>query len=299
MSFSQIPYIRGLQISFHEKNDTLKVIKKIERSRSILEVLKDTNGDTYYSKSFNVEIAKVQPEKNRLKSFVLNDFASIQFMSQLSQLSEYVPHFCSGKKENPSFVMSDVGPGQQLDEILLGGDYALAEKSLISLMKTLATIHKETIGKESQFLTIRDALGEPYEKDGGIDKQIFDYLNFLERISTYLNIEFVSHIIEKELREILDVVFKPKKLLGLTHWDPCPDNCMLVKDTVKLYDFERGCFSNVLIDGLYLSARFPSCWCFANIPQSIIDKAEKEYRNILSHKVPEISDDRYCICLIN
>ncbi len=279
-----------------KKDNFFKVIETMERSRSTVKVLKDENGMIYYSKSFKSDIAEDDPRRNSLKAKVLNDYASIQFMNQIPELDEYVPRFCEGEKETPSFRMTDVntnGTGQQLDKILLEGDYNLAEKALIGLLKSLATIHKETIGKETTYLNIREGLGKRYEKLAGVDKCVTYYKDFLERISTHLSIDFAIHEIETELKEILDAVLKPKDLLGLTHWDPCPDNCMLVEDIVKVYDFEAASYANVLIDGLYLSIRFPSCWCFSDIPQTVIDKAERAYRTILSEKVPAINDDTF------
>lgn len=274
----------------------MKVVKKIRRPKTLIQQLKDSNGDTYYSKTFKISfLIKLfisKKEKIQAKSLLLNDFASIQFMSQFPELSEYVPRFHSGSKEELSFIMTDVGDGQQLNEILLGDDAALAEEVLLGFMKTLATIHKETIGKESQFSKIRDGLGAPYVK-GEVKGNELEFLNALEGIRTTFNIDFVSQNIEKEIREIFQVIYEPQKLYGLTHWDPCPDNCKFVDGKVKIFDYDSGCYSNVLIDGLFLSTRFPSCWCCADIPQTIIDKAEKEYRSILSQKVPEINSDSY------
>lgn len=279
-----------------EKEIIFKVVETMERSRSTVKVLKDENDTTYYAKSFKSDVAEDDPQRDWLKAQVLNDYGSIQFMNQIPELDEYVPRFCEGEKETPSFRMTNVdtnGTGQQLDEILLEGEADLAEKALIGLLKSLATIHKETIGKETAYLKIREGLGKNYEKLGGMDKCLTNYKNFLEKMSKHLSIDFAAHEIEAELKEVLEAVFKPKDLLGLTHWDPCPDNCMLVDDIVKVYDFESASYANVLIDGLYLSIRFPSCWCFSDIPQTVIDKAERAYRKVLSEKVPAIADDNY------
>lgn len=289
-------------MNINKKRNTLKTINKIKREKSILKVLSDANGDTYYSKSSRYATgiinrlypfrSKLQGNRDEQNTLILNDFACIQFMSQFPELSTFVPRFHSGKKEVPSFIMTDVGPGRQLDKILLDRDYGLAEKALIGLMKTLAIIHKVTIGEESQFLKTKETLGLPVIKSVG-KNHTSDFLNALTRMQSQIKMDAVSQDIEHEVREIYSTVTDNQRLLGLTHWDPCPDNCMLVDGTVKLYDFEAARYSNVLIDGLLLSNRFPTCWCFADIPQAIIDKAEKEYRKILGDKVPEINEDSY------
>ena len=74
---------------------------------------------------------------------------------------------------------------------------------------------------------------------------------------------------------------------ALIHQDPCPDNCFLGEEGMRLLDFEHGRFGHALQDGVYPRIHFPTCWCVNRIPKSVWKRAEAAYWD-LSRAVPKL-----------
>ena len=77
------------------------------------------------------------------------------------------------------------------------------------------------------------------------------------------------------------------------HGDPCPDNVLLAPDgTAKLIDFEFASPGHALMDAAYWRmGGFPTCWCAGRVPDSIADRIDRAYREILATAVPFAADD--------
>ena len=48
-----------------------------------------------------------------------------------------------------------------------------------------------------------------------------------------------------------------------------------------IFDFEFATGGPVALDAVYLVAPFPSCWCFAPLPQTVVANAVAVYRSVL------------------
>ena len=79
--------------------------------------------------------------------------------------------------------------------------------------------------------------------------------------------------------------------MAYSHHDPCPDNCLLVGQAMKLLDFEFGCFRHALLDGVYGRIHFPTCWCVNRLPAGVYNQMEQVYRRELVQGCPEARDD--------
>ncbi len=264
-----------------------KVIKTIDRARSTLSLVQDKNGNTFYRKSFK-DVDKSKELK--LKKGIINEFICLEFLSGINSLRNIVPQFISSDKEKVSFVMSDVGQGKQVNEILFEDSYESAQGTIKKLMISLAHIHGSTLNRQGQFDQICSSFNHRYIKDDGVEQSLHDYSLYLEKISKKLKIELSSNI-ENELKEILEVILDPSEFYGFVHWDPCPDNCKVVDGEMKIYDFERSAYANIFVDAAYLLMRFPSCWCVGDIPESLIESGNLVYRETLGSYLPAILDD--------
>ena len=55
----------------------------------------------------------------------------------------------------------------------------------------------------------------------------------------------------------------------------------LLDDGCRIFDFEFSRWGPVVLDAAYLLAPFPSCWCFANLPNDVTAPAVDAYRACL------------------
>ena len=79
---------------------------------------------------------------------------------------------------------------------------------------------------------------------------------------------------------------------ALIHQAPCPDNCFLGEEGMRLLDFEHGRFGHALQDGVYPRIHFPTCWCVNRIPKPVWKRAEAAYRKELIKGCTDAADDK-------
>ena len=84
-----------------------------------------------------------------------------------------------------------------------------------------------------------------------------------------------------DLDTLATTIAEPGTYRGIVHGDPCPDNVRLVSDRLRVYDFEYASIGHVLLDAAYLSVPFPTCWCVASLPPSLVTHTNAAYRKRL------------------
>jgi hypothetical protein len=77
----------------------------------------------------------------------------------------------------------------------------------------------------------------------------------------------------------------------LVHGDPCPDNALIVDDSMRLIDFEHAHPSHALLDGVYWQIGFPTCWCAGHIPPDVASRIAVVYRAEIARAMPLARDD--------
>ena len=76
----------------------------------------------------------------------------------------------------------------------------------------------------------------------------------------------------------------------LIHGDPCPDNVLIVDDSVRLIDYEHARPSHALLDGIYWQIGFPTCWCAGRIPADVASRIADVYRAEIAKAMPLARD---------
>jgi Ser/Thr protein kinase RdoA (MazF antagonist) len=77
----------------------------------------------------------------------------------------------------------------------------------------------------------------------------------------------------------------------LVHGDACPDNVRLGTAGGRIFDFEASGWGPLVLDAAYLLAPFPSCWCFAPLPDQVAGPALDAYRAVLRAAGVELGPD--------
>ncbi len=219
---------------------------------------------------------------------LFNEWAGLQFLTETCGENSPAPRFYAGDRDLGLIVLEDLGDCKRLDQALLGDDPVYAEAMLVAFAATLGRMHALTIGKQAEFDRIRNSLG-PRESDQHIDKS--------ERLATMLrNLAQMAGVepalgIDEELRIVSKDLAESVDFHAYLHCDPCPDNCLITEDGLKLVDFEFGGYGHALMDGIYGRIHFPTCWCVNRLPEHIPLKMEAAYRAEFIKGCPEAADD--------
>ena len=74
---------------------------------------------------------------------------------------------------------------------------------------------------------------------------------------------------------------------GLAHRDGCPDNVLLTDGRAHLIDFEFAGPGHVLLDATYWRLGFPTCWCAGRLPDGVVARMDRAYRDALPIEVDD------------
>jgi hypothetical protein len=244
-----------------------------------------------------------------------NDWAGLQFVSQAVQTAAISPHFYAGDRAKGFFIIEDLHPATPLGTLLAGQDAPAASSALLHLARVLGNLHARTRGKEALFNALRTQLA-PQEASWGwvppwqrapatyrrllatleesVRRQGFTSYRWmpvvLRQVTSALSIP-VSTQAEAELEQVVQALSMPGPFWAYTHGDPCPDNCLLQQQTLKLIDFENGTFRHALLDAVYGRMLFPTCWQVYQLPNHLIQQMEAAYRAELIPGCPEAADE--------
>jgi hypothetical protein len=201
----------------------------------------------------------------------------------------------SGRGHGSALLAGDVATGvvvfedlgkhlPSLVDPLLKGTAQEAERALKLYATALGRLHADTIGcidtYQETFESIfgsgrpRGALGWRLEKEAEL---------VADRIGGILP--------ANELEFLSSRLVDPGPWLSLTHGDPCPDNSLLVHESIRLIDYEFARPSHALLDGIYWRMGFPTCWCAGRIPSDVAARIDTTYRMELGNSIPPALDD--------
>jgi hypothetical protein len=212
----------------------------------------------------------------------------LQFLTETSGGPSPTPRFYAGDRDHGLLALEDLGASKGLDQALLGADPAYAEAMLVAFAATLGRLHALTTGKQAEFEHIRGGLG-PRKSIKSADWGDW-FATALRDMAKVAGIEPTLGI-DEELRVIAENLAEPGPFHAYLHNDPCPDNCLITDDGLKLIDFEFGGYGHALRDGIYGRIHFPTCWCVNRLPEHVPPKMEAAYRAELIKGCSEAADD--------
>ncbi len=219
---------------------------------------------------------------------LFNEWAGLRFLAETSGGASPTPRFYAGDRDHGLLALEDLGASKGLDQALLGDDPAYAEAMLVAFAATLGRMHALTIGKQAEFELIRSSLGPRKSNppdDGG--KRL---ATLLRNMGQVVGVEPALGI-DEELSVVTKNLTEPGPFLAYLHRDPCPDNCLITDEGLKLIDFEFGGYGHALHDGIYGRIHFPTCWCVNRLPDHVPLKMEAAYRSELIKSCPDAADD--------
>jgi hypothetical protein len=222
---------------------------------------------------------------------LFTEWASLQFLSELSKVSQLAPRFYGGDRGAGVIVMEDLGSGSSLVQPLLGDGAAAAHDALEVYFRSLGRLNAITCGRQDHYWRIRDSLGprealsqptlegERQKLDLQL-KTLCEHAGVMPAPGTDEDVALVA---------ALDVT--PGPFLAFSQGDTCPDNCVRDGAWMRFFDFEWAWFRNAVSDGARARGNFPTCWCVNRLPDEVIRRCEAVYRAELARGCPAAADD--------
>jgi hypothetical protein len=182
------------------------------------------------------------------------------------------PRLLAVSEEPAVVVMSDLGDGGSLADLLLGRDPLAAGRGLVAWADALTRLHRGSRERHGEFV---DALGDgltPHATREDVD-------GFAHRVLEQAR----SHDLPWDARvpdavaEVGGPLWEPDPLV-LTPGDACPDNNVITPDGLRLLDFEFAELRHPAWDAAYLRVPWPSCWCAWQVPESEAASAYAVFR---------------------
>jgi hypothetical protein len=186
-------------------------------------------------------------------------------------------------------VMSDLGSGPSLADLLLDGPPAAAADALLDWAAALGALAVAAAGRE------REHAGRLAEYLAGRRDESYQ-AGLGERIrgaagpAVLLGITVPAGL-DADLAQVAEVV-DDAPFAVYSPGDECPDNNLLRPDGIRFLDHESAGFHSVFLDAAYLRMPFSTCWCVFRLPGGLAARAESRYRAAVTGLYPELADDR-------
>lgn len=186
------------------------------------------------------------------------------------------PRLVASGATPPIVVMSDLGSGSTVADLLLGADRAAAVDAVLEWAAAVGSLHRGTTGLRAEF---REALAARSADlpESTVADRLDDACHAITLQGAELGVPVPAAALD-ELRSL------GSRLGGdgpaaLTPSDTCPDNNVRTPDGLALLDFEGAQWRHVAWDVAYLTVPWPSCWCSWRIPDDVAAQAIEAYRS--------------------
>ena len=191
---------------------------------------------------------------------------------------DVAPRLLAADEELGIVVMTDVGTGPSVQDLLFGENAADATAGLVALARTTGVLHGASAGIEHQWQERATFLDRTFEfwpelRDAAAD------LDFPAPAGVSADLE----ALESDLADPRFRVF--------VHGDLGPNNAVLASGRARLVDFEGSGFRHFALDAASLRLPFPAYGYWAVLPAGVIAAMDEAYRAELSRGWPDALND--------
>jgi phosphotransferase family enzyme len=175
-------------------------------------------------------------------------------------------------------VMTDLGAGPSVQELLIVEDWTPAEVGLTALASAAGTMHAAR-----GFAGFRPACRVPF-LDGPLD-------SWNELLAAADDLGFPSPAPASADVEVLAKALRDERFRGFTHGDLTPSNAVVVGGEAGLFDLEGAGVRHLGIDAGCLRLSFPQYGHWAALPRHVLARMDQAYRVELVKGRPAVADD--------
>ena len=220
----------------------------------------------------------------------LREAVSYQFGNSLLPAHRPGAEMFAHDVDDGLLVLSDLGNGPTLADVLLRGEDAAMQHGLMAWAQALGRMHAATANGEDDFRALlrRAKPGAwPYPLATSAQQAIQRLPHRLEQSLGIATPEAVRLRAAGTQR-----LLGPKAFRAFSPSDLCPDNAMITDEGVRFLDFEDGGFRDITLDAAFALVPFPACWCVHEVTDAQADELVQAWRSEVVGVWPQLADDR-------
>ena len=229
-----------------------------------------------------------------------NERAALEVLGRLPEGDAIGPRFVAGDDDVGVVIMSDVGAGPTIEDLLLDPDLGTeATGALLEHGRALAALHAVTAAPNVHelFLERRHLLGSTYDAaaervrySGLARRALWDEVG--ERAAS-VGFTPPPAAVDHDADRLWLELAEPGAFLALTTLDANPQNGVVQHDgSVRLVDFEGAAIRHLGLDAAFLRFPFPNYGHWAVLPEPVRSAMEETYREELVQRgVTAAADD--------
>ena len=209
------------------------------------------------------------------------DGSTAAFAREVAGLTalDHTPDLLAVDREHGLVVMSDLGTGPTLADLLLGDDRAAAWAGALEWVEALA----DTLGR-SRDATLRRCARRPVGRRavrGGRASvpACFSTTSWASR-QTPRSTQSSTSIATLDHRDPASDVVSPT--------DTCPDNAIRTADGWRFVDLEGATVHHAAYDAAYAAMPFSTCWCVFDPPPGFTDQLLDRFTATLGTHLPDL-----------
>jgi Ser/Thr protein kinase RdoA (MazF antagonist) len=200
------------------------------------------------------------------------ELAVLDYLSAMP--APVAPRLLGADTQAGILLTEDLGPGDSLADSLLTGKRDRAQADLVAYARSLGSLHAWSMGRAGELADLRTR-HPGLSVSPGLAAAVGRGKEPLLAVAATMGLDVGG--VAGEIDELAPML-NGTGHVGLVHGDACPDNVLLLDGSCRFLDFERSSWGPVVLDAAYLLAPFPSCWCFANLPDEVAAPAVDAYR---------------------
>lgn len=221
----------------------------------------------------------------------LNEWASLEFLTNLSDSSNYGPRLLASSREHNFIILEDFGKHPTVLDLLLGDDRDAAQKGLVVIGIFLGKMQAAAYGREKTFTAIQSRLNAA----SPLSDSTLDFREKVERFQDcFESLSFQPAAgFWEALQDLEQSIHGPTPFRSFIHADAGPHNFLYMDGTVQLLDYEFGAYHHGLLDVVSARLGFPHTGQVQTVPPEFAQQLEHAYQQEMIAVLPQISDDAF------
>jgi hypothetical protein len=207
------------------------------------------------------------------------------------------PELLAADPASLTVVMSDLGSGPSVADVLLGDSAPAASRALLDWAAACGRLSAGAAGRLADFDTAKSRYlaGRPDEAYAArLRERVLTAGEQAARLAARpgggLAGLRVPDGLTAELRTVAGTVDAARFPI-FSPGDICPDNNLMTGRGIRFLDFESAAVYSAFLDAAYIRMPFATCWCVFRLPFALAAAAESAYREQVAGVHPELADD--------
>jgi hypothetical protein len=198
------------------------------------------------------------------------------------------PRLLAADPGRRTVVMTDLGTGPSLADLLLDGSADEAGAAMLAWAEALGEVAGAATGLEGQHAAaLAGYLGGRADETSA--RRLGERVAGAAGRAALLGVPAPDGL-DAELAQIAGVLESPRWRV-FSPGDECPDNNLMTPAGVRFLDLEDAGFHPAFVVGAFVRAPFATCWCVFRLPPGLAAEVQQRHRAGLARVHPGLADD--------